>query len=105
MNQPIQIIDLSTDLASRAVQAVYRGTWVDTCPTHLVGVVHDDLGYIVCVTNDDITHVYRYTNREQLKQLKKWPQALNDIASERTGIDLHLPPVLGKRLLGIGGDS
>jgi hypothetical protein len=86
VNQPTELTDISIDLASRAMAATYRnGAWVETAPSHIIGAVIDDLGYIVVITNDTLTAVYRYTNRDILKRLKQWPKGLDDIIVAATG--------------------
>lgn len=87
MNQPIELIDISTDLASRAMAATYRnGAWAETAPTKIVGAIVDNLGYIIVVTNDTLTAVYRYTNREILKRLKMWPANVDAIVSQHATV-------------------
>lgn len=87
MNQPIELIDVTPELAGRAICALYRHEWIETAPTKIIGAIVDDLGYVIVITNDELTAVYRYTNREIFKRLKMWPKGVDRIVGE------HLAPV------------
>lgn len=76
---PITLIDIDTSLAARTMCAIYKGQWTPTAPTAIIGAILDGLGYAIVLTGDDVSHVYRYTNREQLKRLKQWPDGIDKV--------------------------
>jgi len=96
MNEPINLIDIDPALAARAMVALYRYGWPTAdlgnfAPTHIVGALVDDLGYICVLANGRFVATYRYTNKESLKRLKQWPIDLTNhvIALGIVDLDLH----------------